>query len=225
MARAKRASDEAYNVRRRAMRAAQRLEKQGKISEAQNLRRQAEQTRMSFYKSKKEYRAKRDIAVAETMLRRAELSKGAKQSRQMRQQIERSNTTFLNEMESMRKGQANALTQTSGLTPELAQLKGQLLENVFYRATRNVWYDSTDPSSAKYALENFMIAKGFESFNDAWEFVMNSQSDVMQKIDNILADMAAGRMETKSIWELLHNPDGTPTDIYEELASLITDFM
>lgn len=146
-------------------------------------------------------------------------------SRQARVASQRRSSVFFNEMQAMREGKANAIVSTNQLTQQAARLKGQLYENIFYRATRSVWYDSDNPQSAKYALENFMIAKGFENFQDAWEYVMNSQADALSKVDELVAAMERGEIPSQSLYELFHNADGTTTDVYQDIAGLITDFL
>lgn len=225
MPRAKRQSDETYNIRRRALRLAARLEKQGKTSEAQAIRIQAAKTKQSAYASRKEYAAHRVAATSQLIETRVKAEKQVTMSRQARVASQRRSSVFLNEMQAMREGKANAIVPTQQLSQQAAQLKGQLYENIFYRATRTVWYDSDNPQSAKYALENFMIAKGFENFQDAWEYVMNSQSDALAKVDELVAAMERGEIPAQNLYELFHNADGSTTDVYQDIAGLITDFM
>lgn len=226
MARAKRASDVTYNVRRRALRLAKRLEKQGLTSEAAQIRAQAAKTKQSYYGSKKEYQAQRTFAQAQLMETRAQMSrKQTVVSPQLRASENRRSTTFLHEIEQMRAGQENALINTRGLSQQVSALKGQLYENIFYRATRAIWYENDNPESAKYALENFMLAKGFENFEDAWQYVMNSQSDALQMVDEIIEKVQKGELPQESLYKLFHNSDGSTTDVYQDIAGLITDFL
>lgn len=221
MVRAKRASDEAYNIRRRAKRLVARLEKKGLQKEAMQLRATIAKTYVS-----KGHEEEARKALSQLQLQRAQMAQKVP-STSRRIAINRSNDVFLREINAMREGMPSALYPTQGLNLEARELKGQLYEKIFYQATESVWYEGKGADSAKYALENTMMAMGFDSMQDLWDYVMSTQSDAIAKVDE-LVDKYMNSLESgdkASLWDFLHdkmdNGRTTNSEYYQVIANLI----
>lgn len=91
-----------------------------------------------------------------------------------RKRIQRSNAAFLAEMRKAAKGLPSAITTRTGF-------QSALEINVFFAATRDLW--EYVPGGNRAPLETVAGIYGFESLQDAYEYVMGEQREALGRID------------------------------------------
>lgn len=167
MARAKRASDETYNIRRRAKRAMQRAIKKGNTQLAQALQREIDKSYMD--KGTKRYRQ-----GIEQVKRNLKGLVGQEGTARGNKKVQRSNTAFLAELRKAAKGLPSAVTTRTGF-------QATLETNVFFAATRDMW--EYVPGGNKSPLETVAGILGYENLEEAYRHIMSKQEEALAKID------------------------------------------
>lgn len=167
MARAKRASDETYNIRRRAKRAMQRAIKQGNTQFAQALQREIDKSYMD--RGTKQY-----MQGIEQVKRNLKGLVGQEGTARGNKRVQRSNTAFLAELRKAAKGLPSAVTNRTGF-------QATLETNVFFAATRDMW--EYVPDGNKRPLETVAGILGYDSLEEAYRYIMSKQDEALAKID------------------------------------------
>lgn len=167
MARAKRASDETYNIRRRAKRAMQRAIKQGNTQFAQALQREIDKSYMD--KGTKQYRQ-----GIEQVKRNLKGLVGQEGTARGNKKVQRSNTAFLAELRKAAKGLPSAVTTRTGF-------QATLETNVFFAATRDMW--EYVPGGNERPLETVAGILGYDNLEEAYRYIMSKQDEALAKID------------------------------------------
>lgn len=167
MARAKRASDETYNIRRRAKRAMQRAIKQGNTQLAQALQREIDKSYMD--RGTKQYRQ-----GIEQVKRNLKGLVGQEGTARGNKKVKRSNTAFLAELRKAAKGLPSAVTTRTGF-------QATLETNVFFAATRDMW--EYVPGGNKRPLETVAGILGYDNLEEAYRYIMSKQDEALAKID------------------------------------------
>lgn len=167
MARAKRASDETYNIRRRAKRAMQRAIKQGNTQFAQALQREIDKSYMD--KGTKQYRQ-----GIEQVKRNLQGLVGQEGAARGNKKVQRSNTAFLAELRKAAKGLPSVVTTRTGF-------QATLETNVFFAATRDMW--EYVPGGNERPLETVAGILGYDNLEEAYRYIMSKQDEALAKID------------------------------------------
>ena len=167
MARAKRASDETYNIRRRARRAMQRAIKQGNTQLAQALQREIDKS----YMDKGTKRYKQGIEQVKLNLKGLVGQEGTARGNK---KVRRSNTAFLAELRKAAKGLPSAVTTRTGF-------QATLETNVFFAATRDMW--EYVPGGNERPLETVAGILGYDNLEEAYRHIMSKQEEALAKID------------------------------------------
>ena len=167
MARAKRASDETYNIRRRAKRAMQRAIKQGNKQLAQALQREIDKSYMD--RGTKQY-----MQGIEQVKRNLKGLVGQEGTARGNKRVQRSNTAFLAELRKAAKGLPSSATNRTGF-------QATLETNVFFAATRDMW--EYVPDGNKRPLETVAGILGYDSLEEAYRYIMSKQDEALAKID------------------------------------------
>lgn len=167
MARAKRVSDETYNIRRRARRAMQRAIKQGNTQLAQALQREIDKSYMD--KGTKQYRQ-----GIEQVKRNLKGLVGQEGTARGNKKVQRSNTAFLAELRKAAKGLPSAVTTRTGF-------QATLETNVFFAATRDMW--EYVPGGNERPLETVAGILGYDNLEEAYRYIMSKQDEALAKID------------------------------------------
>lgn len=167
VSRAKRVSDETYNIRRRAKRAMQRAIKQGNTSLAQALQREIDKSYMD--KGTKTYQE--GIEQIKRNLRGLVGQEGAARANR---KLQRSNVAFLSELRKAARGLPSAVTERVGF-------QAQLETNVFFAATRDMW--EYVPGGNIKPLETVAGILGYDNLESAYRYIMGQQEEALMKID------------------------------------------
>lgn len=232
MARAKRASDEAYNERRRARRAAERAaraagarsERAPSSDEVYNARRRAQRAAARAKQAGDMELARRiegnirELAydrgtrsyqpdVRET-LQQLEVQRTMADTQAAKTKQARSNAAFLAEMRKLTKGQMSGLSERSGYA-------GILEASVFFMATRDIWESWAGGST--HQVEAVAAAKGFRSFAEMYKAVMATQTEALQRIDQL-----TGEADYDDMDDLQEATEMSFAEQYRDVASLVT---
>lgn len=171
MARAKRASDETYNARRRAKRLLARLEREdaSAMSESQ-LRARAdyiESVRAQITKSYQNTRAASEVAGARerTQAAAAQLDRMTSTPRKVKSAKERADIFFARQLNLARKGQPSTLGEY-----------GSDKVFVFYAATRRLWRGRDARKRNEYIIRGL----GVNSLAEAFEMVLSANEDAIK---------------------------------------------
>lgn len=166
MARAKRASDEAYNVRRRAKRYISSLEKQLGKTTSDAGRRSLENyigNLKDAVRGSYQWAGKDESAKSLNILREQTRGGG-------RGGASRANFVFQQQIGLASKGKKSTLDSDAGV--------GQAKAKIFYRATQRMWEGAPPQERNK----RIMAAMGTNSLSEAYEKVMAQQGDALQMV-------------------------------------------
>ena len=173
MARARRASDEIYNLRRRARRAAERAERRGDFELAEKMRRDIEQT---YYSRKQgDYKAGTTERFMRLERERYETSEHQRRKNQM----------FLQQLSAANKGEASSI----GPGGEADILR----TTVFFWATRRLW-EGADP---KRRMEIIARRYGVYDYEQLFNEVMAGQADAVRAIEATYGDTSEEGFEDR----------------------------
>lgn len=159
MARARKASDEIYNLRRRAKRAAARLEAKGMTSEAREMRSEIAQT--YAFKDLGGYGA----GLGQTLQRLESL-------RARTRELSRSEQTFKREFNAMSRDVVSGLSSRG-------EIKAKMENVIFWQATRRLW----EGAPPERRLEEVAAKLGFDDIQETYNYVMENQQEALQKLE------------------------------------------
>lgn len=189
MARAKRASDDVYNARRRLRRAAERAERMGDASTAERLRAMARETYVGRGARASIERAAQAAAGA---LSRAAKFVGASfgdtlrrlrniirpgESRRSSAVVRRDNEIFARQL--------NMASSDLPSSIDRRDLSGRSQARIFWMSTRKIWMGL--PADQRY--EAIMRAAGTDSLREAFERVMRYNAEAVSMAEGIEAEL------------------------------------
>lgn len=184
MARAKRASDEVYNARRRAKRLIARLEKQISNSELDNRARESyiqslkEQIDKSYVKN----RSSQELAKSKKVTMKIDRMTSIPRANRMAKS--RSEAIFRQQLAAARRGDASAIKEAEA--------------SVFYAATRHIWRNHDVKERNKLIIEKLEAS----SLREAFEKVIAENKEAVEKYDEFSdAKTPDGERKGSESWE------------------------
>lgn len=184
MARAKRASDEVYNARRRAKRLIARLEKQASKNAAEDRARKSYVQSLKSAVASSYAKNRSREAIADSKKYAEKLDRMTAIPRANRTAKARSEAIFRQQLATARAGAASSVTEAQA--------------SVFYAATRRIWRGH-DPRERNELIKK---ALGASSLSEAFEKVISENQAAVSAYDSFSdAETPDGERQGSPIWD------------------------